>query len=149
MVYKQDFTNVLDIQIARFEKEIDLLKKEIKIREDRVFTHGDVLESIQNKRTICALEKELDSKKEFLFKLKDKKLFDTSALNEDYADCMNNYKELSETKIKGDEHDQARFSYIKTEMLLWAGKDESVPEKKEACVFYFKALKELISQQIG
>lgn len=149
MVYKQDFTNVLDLEIERLESEKRALEGELKARiklfQNAVFITEENPGSIEfweNEKKIVWLKNDIRSKKDFLFKLNDKKLHDVSELDSEEKDMLEN-KDSVLLKLENailDEHDTLRLNYMKNEFLLWHSKPDTDPSKKEASVFYYKGI---------
>ncbi len=140
MFIKQDFSNLLSKQVAELEKSVSLIQEEIEIRGQGTDT-AHPLAVVQNKRAIVALENELRSKNEFLFKLKEKMLHDEPEIEVDYLAAVNGV-ENAEAEIKNvkDEEIKIMCEFSLSLLKMWIPKTD-LPEHKEACGFYYKALK--------
>lgn len=143
MLIKQDFSNLLVKEIFHLQYAVSLINKEIDCRLEMNVSHTfeNELEKILNNRAILALQNELKSKNEYLFKLKEKELHDSPVIEDDFLKAVNGFEEAKEkiASVK-DLHDQARCKYLAEEIELWI-KKETFPEYKEAVGFYFKGLK--------
>jgi hypothetical protein len=136
-IKKQDFNNILDLEIGKLEKELSLIKEEISIRKG--LGPMDALEVVKNQRMIFELEKQVLSKEDFLDKLREKKMFDAAELEEDYVYALNNSGDIIEkVKTIEDPHMKVMAEYEAAEMDLYIAESN-----KEAVVFYYRGLKEI------
>lgn len=153
MVYKQDFTSVLDLEIEKLTDASACLEGEIKAREalsdnNKRSSPQNEVDYWVNKKTIGWLKGELTSKKEFLLKLRDKKLNDTSELESEHLEMVTTYDKVlfKANNADLDEHDRLRINYMRDEFLLWMGKPQEEVSKKEASVFFFKGIKMILEE---
>jgi hypothetical protein len=154
MVNKIDFANVLSLEIERLEDIIGIIKEEIKHREDpRMIAHtANALDLIQNKKAIWELKAQLRSKEDFLVKLKEKSLVDTSELEADFEKLE---KEVAEDKEKAEKfindpkaNHSMKLTLIYTigELDHWMGMPVEEQSRVEASVYYWKCLRSYLEE---
>ncbi len=157
---KIDFTNVLEVEINNISEIIYAIKNEIQARKyeaenpatEFTGTAGyqpkpllSPIDKAVNGRIIAELTASLKSKEDWLQKLKDKRVIDEAETDSEYQKIISNSEDLTNTAESfNDPHDEARFNYLKTEFDLWMDKKLD-PAHKEACVFYYRSMKEVIS----
>ncbi len=159
---KIDFTNVLEVEINNISEIISAIKNEISVRRYEAenpsteftgiagYQPKPLLSPIDkavNRRIIAELTASLKSKEDWLQKLKDKRVIDEAETDSEYQKSKDQ-EELTDLRFNGlniaDPHEAARFKYLKTEFDLWMDKKLD-PAHKEACVFYYRSMKEVIS----
>ncbi len=153
---KIDFTNVLEVEINNISKIISAIKGEISARRYESDSPGfksdgspnmSPIDLAVNKRIIAELTASLKSKEDWLQKLKDKKVIDEGETDSEYQKIKEE-NVLADLRFSGlnieDPHEAARFKYLETEFDLWMDKRLD-PAHKEATVWYYRAMKEMIS----
>ena len=140
-MYKQDFTNVLDIEIDSLEKLLSSIHNEVNARKAN--PPSNPIEKAVNEKRIIELECDIRAKKEFLEKLKLKKLEDESELDSDYEDLLTKYEDLFEQAEDIEDPQGRNYAELHmAEFKLWKERGS-----KEACVFYFNCLKRLLEER--
>lgn len=141
-MYKQDFTNVLDLEINRLEKLKGAILNEIKVRKESNDEISDKIQRAVNEKVILQLEAELAAKDEFMDKLKKKNIEDKAELDAEFSEVvLENYKDLfaQSESLPLDVHDKNYVDLYMKEFNLWFKETH-----KEACVYYFNCLKRIV-----
>jgi hypothetical protein len=142
-MYKQDFTNTLDLEIDNLEKLSGAIINEIKIRKECNLSIPDLIQRAVNEKVVFQLEAELRSKNEFMEKLKSKKLEDAAEIEEEFIEVANNYEDLFEKfDSLESEHDRHYAKLYMDEFHAYYKK-----EHQEACVYYYNCFKRLFENK--
>lgn len=142
-MHKQDFTNVLDIEIDRLKKLSAAIDNERNIRILQNEKIEDPIAQAVNEKVIVQLEADLSSKAEYIEKLTLKKLVDSEEMDAEYNEIvLKEHKDVfSRISELTDEHDQHYAQMYEKEFYSYLK-----IEHKEACVYYFNCMKRLLPE---
>ncbi len=148
---KLDFQSTLALQIIDLEKQIASFEEEIRVRKNAEsirdaggYQSWTPVDFAVNKRIITELESALVSKKDWMDKLKAEQKLDDAAMLEKYDKLQENLVSvLAKGEKLKDPHDKNQFNYLKETLSLWMA-DTEHPGYKEASVYYFSSIEELL-----